>query len=217
MHSSDLLLVDDHELLAQSLSWALQAEGLQVAVAPPTSVQDILDAVTDADPGVVLLDLDLGRLGSALPLVGGICELGPVVVMLTGVTDRVRLAECLEAGASGLLDKSASFADLVQGIREALELGALIPAHRRDQLLAELRHERTERSKRLAPFERLSMREREVLAALLDGRSAEAIATESFVSVTTVRSQIRAVLLKLGVNSQLAAVALARRQGWPPT
>jgi len=36
------------------------------------------------------------------------------------------------------------------------------------------------------------------------------------VSLTTVRSQIRSVLMKLGVNSQLAAVALARRQGWPP-
>jgi DNA-binding NarL/FixJ family response regulator len=37
---------------------------------------------------------------------------------------------------------------------------------------------------------------------------------ESFVSVATVRSQVRAILLKLGVNSQLAAVAAARQSGW---
>ena len=48
------------------------------------------------------------------------------------------------------------------------------------------------------------------------GESAETIAEQVVVSLTTVRSQIRAILLKLGVNSQLAAVALAREAGWPP-
>ena len=216
MPSGGLLLVDDHELLAQSLSWALRAEGLDVDVVTPTDVQQILDAADRLNPRVVLLDLDLGRLGSALPLITPIRDRGPLVVMLTGETDRVRLAECLEAGASGLLDKSTSFDELVEGVREAMDLGALITTHRREQLLGELRRQRTHRSKLLEPFERLTTREREVLTSLLDGQSADAIATASFVSVTTVRSQIRSVLMKLGVNSQLAAVALARRQGWPP-
>ncbi len=46
------------------------------------------------------------------------------------------------------------------------------------------------------------------------GRTAEAIAKEAYVSLSTVRSQIRAILLKLDVNTQLAAVALARENGW---
>ena len=216
MPSGRLLLVDDHELLAQSLSWALRGEGLDVAVVTPTGVQEILDAADELDPSVVLLDLDLGRLGSALPLIPAIRDRGPLVVMLTGVTDRVELAECLEAGASGLLDKSSSFAELVDDIREALEVGQLITPHRRQQLLAHLRHQRTQRTKDLEPFERLTPRERDVLAALVQGHSAEAIATSAFVSLTTVRSQIRSVLMKLGVNSQLAAVAVARRAGGPP-
>ena len=53
-----------------------------------------------------------------------------------------------------------------------------------------------------------------MLSALLEGTSAAGIATSSFVSEATVRSQIRGVLTKLGVTSQLAAVALARRVGW---
>ncbi len=69
---------------------------------------------------------------------------------------------------------------------------------------------------RLAPFRALSPREQAVLAGLLAGDSAETIAHRSYVSLATVRSQIRAVLLKLGVNSQLAAVALAREAGWEP-
>jgi DNA-binding NarL/FixJ family response regulator len=55
-----------------------------------------------------------------------------------------------------------------------------------------------------------------VLAALMDGQQAETIAASSGLSETTIRSQIRGVLIKLGVGSQLAAVATARRAGWTP-
>ena len=56
----------------------------------------------------------------------------------------------------------------------------------------------------------LTLREREVLAALEEGKNAEGIAQQFVVSVGTVRSHIRAVLTKLGVTSQLAAVAKVR-------
>jgi DNA-binding NarL/FixJ family response regulator len=48
----------------------------------------------------------------------------------------------------------------------------------------------------------------------MDGRSAAEIAASSFVSLATVRSQIRAILQKLDVTSQLAAVAAAHHSGW---
>jgi DNA-binding NarL/FixJ family response regulator len=64
------------------------------------------------------------------------------------------------------------------------------------------------------PFPRLSTREQAVLHELIDGRTAGEIAAEAFVSIATVRTQISAVLRKLGVHSQLAAVALARRAQW---
>jgi DNA-binding NarL/FixJ family response regulator len=60
---------------------------------------------------------------------------------------------------------------------------------------------------------RLSTRERQVLARLAAGVPASAIATEFVVSLATVRAQIRSVLAKLEVNSQLAAVALAHQVG----
>jgi two-component system nitrate/nitrite response regulator NarL len=48
----------------------------------------------------------------------------------------------------------------------------------------------------------------------MQGDSADEIAASTFVSLATVRSHIRAILQKLGVNSQLAAVAAASRAGW---
>jgi len=67
---------------------------------------------------------------------------------------------------------------------------------------------------RLAPFRQLTPREQAVLAAVVDGVPALEIAQTSSVSEATVRTQIRAVLAKLGVRSQLAAAAAARRAGW---
>jgi two-component system, NarL family, nitrate/nitrite response regulator NarL len=48
----------------------------------------------------------------------------------------------------------------------------------------------------------------------MNGRTASEIADERVVSLATVRSQIRAILLKLDVSSQLAAVAMAHRARW---
>jgi DNA-binding NarL/FixJ family response regulator len=68
----------------------------------------------------------------------------------------------------------------------------------------------------LKQFERLSPREQEVLLAMMRGKMAREICKQSYVSLPTVRSQIHSILSKLGVSSQLAAVALAYQSGWPP-
>ena len=215
--NASVLIVEDHALLAQSLVFALRAEGVDAQTIRPDSTTEILDAADKLRPTVVLLDLDLGgEIGTSIPLIAPLEALGSQVVMVTGVSDRVRLAECLEAGATGLINKSTPFADLVQAVQEVVELGTLVPPQQRHELLGELRRQRAADRDRMAPFERLTGREQQVLGALMKGKSAERIAEEYFVSLATVRSQIRAILLKLDVNSQLAAVAMARESEWQP-
>lgn len=63
-------------------------------------------------------------------------------------------------------------------------------------------------------FSALSRRESEVLVELCHGNSVAEIAENSFISVGTVRTQVKAILRKLDVNSQAKAVALAYRSGW---
>jgi DNA-binding NarL/FixJ family response regulator len=213
--NGSVLIVEDHELLAQSLVFALRAEGIDAETIKPVSAEDILNAAEKLRPTVVLLDLELGgEIGVSVPLIAPLESLGAQVVMVTGVSDRVRLAECLEAGATGLINKSTPFADLVQAVQEVVELGTLVPPQQRHELLGELRRQRSADRDRMAPFERLTSREQQVLGALIEGKSAEKIAEDYFVSLATVRSQIRAILLKLDVNSQLAAVAMARHAEW---
>ena len=62
----------------------------------------------------------------------------------------------------------------------------------------------------------LTNREQQVLAALMDAVPAVEIARTSFMSEATVRHHIRSILMKLNVNSQLAAVVAAYRAGWKP-
>ena len=90
----------------------------------------------------------------------------------------------------------------------------MLSTAKRYELMAELRSARAARGKDLAPFKTLTSREQAVLAGLAHGRRAEIIAAAAFLSEATVRSQIRSVLAKLGVNSQLEAVALAWTVGW---
>lgn len=216
--NASVLIIEDHELLAQSLVYALRGEGVRTERLKPQTIEQILKIATKLQPTVVLLDLELGgEIGDSIQLIAPLEQLGAQVMMVTGVTNRVRLAECLEAGATGLINKATPFDELVEAVREVAELGSLIPPQQRHELMSELRRQRADDRERLEPFERLTAREQQVLARLVEGKSAEKIAEESFVSLATVRSQIRAVLLKLDVKSQLAAVALARKNNWLPT
>lgn len=97
-----------------------------------------------------------------------------------------------------------------------MTLESLLAAGERDNLLAELRRQREERRRQLAPFEQLTKREQQVLAALMKGMSAQAIARDWSVSYETVRTQVASILRKLQVHSQLEAVAMARQAEWRP-
>ena len=212
-----LVMIEDHELLAQSLQAALSAEEIQVVRVWSDDREKLLSEAVAAAPGLLLLDYNLGPdIGTANGLIEPLRDAGFQVVMLTGVTDKVTLAECLEEGAVGVIDKSVSFDELLDRIHVALDEGALMTRHEREEMLSTLRVHRASRERELRAFHSLTTREGEVLGALMQGKSADTIAEESVVSVATIRTQIRSILAKLGVNSQLAAVARAQEVRWNP-
>lgn len=211
-----VLIVEDHELLAGTMAMALRQQGLEVHAAAGPSAEAVVELAHDLAPVLVLLDLDLGAsMGSGLDLIRPLIGAGARVVMVTGVADQARLGACIEAGAVGVVSKAAEFSVLIDTVHRAIEGAPLLREDERLALLDAARDRRRADHDRLAPFGALSPREQDVLVHLLAGESAETIAEKTYVSLATVRSHIRAILLKLGVNSQLAAVALARNAGWP--
>ena len=211
---AQIAIVEDHGLLAQSLAYALAGRGITAVVVKDLQPDAVLDTLRGRDLTLVLLDFDLGDAGIGLDLIKPIGELGYRVAMLTGETDPVTLARCVEAGAVGVISKRDPFDRLIEHITDVFDGRGILSLATREQLMSGLRTHRSQEAERSAPFERLTVRESEVLQDLIDGKNAETIARDSFVSVATVRSHIKALLAKLGVNSQLAAVALARRSGW---
>jgi DNA-binding NarL/FixJ family response regulator len=213
-----VLIVEDHVLLAESLAMALRLRGFdEIEVVDVTVLDDaaILERVERTDPDVVLVDLHLDDHRLSLPLIAPIVALGPRVMVLTASVDRVLLARCLEAGAIGVFGKGQAFDDLATWLVDAMLGRATMQPAARDALLSELDEHRREADHLESLFGRLTERERQVFAAIVGGSTADEIAAQQFVAVSTVRSHIRSILEKLGVNSQLAAVALARRSGWP--
>jgi DNA-binding NarL/FixJ family response regulator len=212
-----VLVVDDHALVAAGLVAALAGAGMTAAACEPVSKRDVLAAAAALPADVVLLDLMLDGSGvSSLDLVGPLREQGARVVAFTGTGDRSVLGAAVEAGVVGILHKSEPFEALVDGVRRVARHETLLSDRRRHELTDEVRRIRRERDTARAPFAALTPREAVVLARLMTGESAETIAEASYVGVATVRTQIRAVLTKLGVKSQLAAVAAAHRAGWRP-
>jgi two-component system nitrate/nitrite response regulator NarL len=207
-------IVEDHDLLAQSLSFALVNLGIHVTNVADLHAAAVLETLGSCELDLVLLDFDLGDAGVGLDLVRPITALGLRVVMLTGETSRVALGECVEAGAIGIISKREPFERLIEQVSDVVAGRNILSVGHRERLLSELRAHRAQEGERLGPFSRLTVRESEVLQDLLEGKNAERIANDSFVSVATVRSHIKSLLAKLGVNSQLAAVAAAQRAGW---
>ena len=213
-----VVIIEDHPLLSQALQLALRLEGFEVVeVVDVTkrSDEEVIDAARTIGAEVALLDLFLGggRMGTSL--IGPLRALGARVLMLTSAQDGVLLAECLEAGADGIFAKHNPFDDLVGLLRDAATGVTVMQPAMREELLAELRRVRTASRELREPFERLTARQAAVLVAIIEGQAAEQIAARQNMSESTVRTHIRGILQKLGVNSQLAAVALARRAEWP--
>lgn len=208
-----VLLVEDHPLLAESLRICLDGAGHTTTVAPVDSRDTVLSAAGAARADVVLLDADLGP-GIADPtsLVEPLTALGATVVVVSGTSDPVLVAAFVERGAAGFVHKGRSLDELQAAVVGALAGRPLLTEAERTALQTQLDVARRQRG----PFERLTPREAHVLGDLMNGSSVADIAQAACVSEGTVRTQIRSILAKLGVNSQLAAVGAARRASWMP-
>ncbi len=213
-------IIEDHTLFAQSLEIALEIEGYDVRRIPlpedKTALSPVLAATLRTNPRIVLLDLDLGPYGAGERLIGPLVKFGASVLVVTGSDDRPRWAECLRFGATKVLRKTTTLDEILETVRLVLDRRPVMTLEEREELLRLWHQERLQTQYTRQQLDQLSPREREVLGWLMQGKGVREIASADVVSEATVRTQVKSILAKLGVSSQLAAVGLAHRAGWRP-
>lgn len=202
-----IVVIDDHKLLSESIVLTLRQSGFDARNLPPET-PDLVGNVRVLHPDLVLLDLYLfdGPDLSLRALAGFVAADIPVIIM-TGSHDSRLHASCLKDGALGIFEKSAPIVSLIDTVHRALR-GERIAKE------ATIRQLNQSLVKARAPFESLTFKEQEVFKAIMAGFAASRIARDQGVSILTVRTHIRNILVKLDVHSQLEAVSLARRERW---
>ncbi len=209
-----ILLVEDHRVFADVLALRLRADSRITRVEVAHTLTEARSVVTRFRPDVVLLDIQLVE-ESGLDLLDDIDRLPvrPEVLVLSGLSDTLRIVDALEAGVQGWISKESSFEVLVLAASEVHQGHMyLSPPTIRPvvtQLLSEARGEGREPSF----VDDLSRRELEVLRCLVSGMTRREIATSLYLSVNTVRTHVQHLLRRADQHSTLSLVALARELG----
>ncbi len=206
MQQIGVLVVADGPELAGRIALAPPGGTPDVAIVETTAqAADILERLASGAVDVVVVDLD--RLsGDGVRLVGLIRGSRPSVRLL-GVTssESPELAALVfSAGASGLVGADATPGRLADAIREVAEGLLVLPP---EPVSAAV--DMSEPVLGPAPIGVLTVREREILSALADGRSTFEIAASLGISPLTVQSHTKNLFAKLGVHSKVAAVRVA--------
>ncbi|HEY3868251.1 MAG TPA: response regulator transcription factor [Actinocrinis sp.] len=202
-----VLLVEDHDMVAEAIGLALQRAGDIEVVARVRSLADALAGVRPLGPHVVVLDRRLPD-GDGIAAIAEFGAASPAarVLVITGEADSATALRVVRAGGAGLVLKSASLVELEAAVRRiAAGDVAFGPG-----LLGEMLDRLTGRS---AAAGLLTPREMQTLELMADGRATRTIARRLGVADNTARNHVQRVLVKLGASSKLEAVAIARRAG----
>ena len=205
-----VVVVDDHRLFADLLAEGLAEAPDLVCVGVAYDLDEGLSLVERTRPDLVVMDYEFeGSESDGIEATRLIGERHPGcrVVLLTGHAGSDLVGRAAAAGASSLMPKDGSLADLLVALRTAGR-GVLVVHH---SLLAGTVTRPA--GSAAGPRVDLSRREREVLSLLTVGLDARAIADQLGISLNTCRGYVKTLLHKLDAHSQLEAVAVARRMG----
>ena len=211
-----IMILDDHDTFRDPLAFMLERELDLTVVARPRSLSEASRILEDAGfaVDVALVDLNLPD-GSGADLIKELRDSRPraTALVLSATADNRHLAAAIEAGAAGVMHKSAPMGELVEAVHRLASGDQLLSQEEVIEALRFLTREReSHREARLAS-DRLTPREREVLQALAEGSSDREIARRLHVGEGTVHSHVTNILSKLEVSSRLQALVFAVRHG----
>jgi DNA-binding NarL/FixJ family response regulator len=213
--SLGVLIADDQALMRAGFRMILGAEPDLDVVGEATTGHEAVVEVARLRPDVVLMDVrmpEMDGIEATRRLLDGNAD--TKVVMLTTFDMDEYVYEAFRAGASGFLVKDVPPEQLIAGIHSVASGDALLAPSVTKRLIQEFVRRPPDGIRTPSPeLSRLTAREVEVLRMVARGLSNGEIATELFVSETTVKTHVAHLLSKLGVRDRVQAVVFAYESG----
>jgi len=210
MNKTDVIIIEDNELLRDSLMEAINKSSSINCSNAFGSGEAALEFIESEEivPDIILLDIGLPGM-SGIELIPELKKLSPSskIIIITIHDDDENVFNAICAGASGYLLKDLSSNGIVNSISEVMNGGAPMNSHIAKKVLNMFRDQNVKSS-----GYSLSDREKEILALLVDGLSKKQIAENIFLSHHTVDSHIRNIYAKLEVHSRSSAISKAIKE-----
>jgi two-component system response regulator DevR len=208
------MIVDGHRMVAESLEGTLSEDQAFKVVARAETIAAAIATVDAAAPDVVLMDYGLPD-GTGVQAAEAIREKLPAttIVFLTADASDEAIIAAVEVGARAYILKTQSLSDLTDAIRRAAAGEMLIAAEELRRLLLSRHTASRGQAEQKALADRLTDREGQILMLMATGHDPSAVADYLCLELNTVRWHVKNILGKLGVHSQLAAVARALEAG----
>jgi DNA-binding NarL/FixJ family response regulator len=203
-----IMLADDHAMLREGLAAVVSRDPELSVVGQCGDGLAVLEQVRDIQPDVLVLDITMPGL-NGLDLCREITrrQKDTAILILTMHSDEQFAARALENGASGYLVKDAASEQLTQAVRTVargeLYLGPGIPR----TIISRLNRDPQD------PYDALTLRERQVLQLVAEGKTNRQIAEELSLAVKTIDTHRTRLMRKLGIHDQTALVKYALKRG----
>ena len=211
-----ILLVEDHASFREAAASVLESEPEIEVVGQAGSLAEARDMLNGELMAVEVAVVDLGLPdGYGADLIKELRDKYPQAqaLVLSASLDRAEVARAVEAGAAGVLHKSAGMDQVVNALRRLRAGETLMPLEEVVELMRFAGSRREQEDEALRTIARLTAREKEVLRALAEGLDGQEIAARLNISPVTERNHMANILAKLGVHSRLQALVLALRHG----
>ena len=210
MNKTDVIIIEDNELLRDSLKEAINKSSNINCNNTFGSGEAALDFLESEEllPVIILLDIGLPGM-SGIELIPELKKLSPSskIIIITIYDDDENVFNAICAGASGYLLKDLSSDSIANSISEVVNGGAPMNSHIAKKVLNMFRDQNIK-----SEGYDLSEREKEILSHLIEGLSKKQIADKIFLSHHTVDSHIRNIYAKLEVHSRSSAISKAIRE-----
>jgi NarL family two-component system response regulator LiaR len=207
-----VLLVDDHKIVRQGVRAYLHTLADIQVVAEADSGVSAVSAVTEHQPDVVLMDLEMPGDLDGIAATRQIRKLHPQtqVIVVTSHHQDEYIFPAVRAGAISYLLKDVEPDELAAAIRKAAQGEALLDSRVASRIVQELQGVRQDD---VNPFTELSEREFDVLRLIAAGKSNAEIAEALVIGESTVKTHIGNILKKLHLEDRTQAAVYAWQEG----